>query len=171
MICKKCHFQNEESAKFCRNCGSELHKYDGAKKNKSKTILSFSLSITIIGCLILGILYYNTLRDLKVEKSIYINTTQQNNRLLEVVERLEEELAKRPEIRTISSDKAYWYSLQDCSKTKNYSVKGEGVLFIAKSTLYKDFGVFVQKIQEGDRTTQIKVGFLKMSDVAIEIHI
>jgi len=24
MICQKCNFQNEESAKFCRNCGVEL---------------------------------------------------------------------------------------------------------------------------------------------------
>jgi len=24
MICKKCNFQNEETAKFCRNCGEEL---------------------------------------------------------------------------------------------------------------------------------------------------
>ena len=54
MICKKCNFQNEETAKFCKNCGTELTNFKSAtifsQKNKnvnsSKKVMRNGFGIT-----------------------------------------------------------------------------------------------------------------------------
>jgi hypothetical protein len=35
MLCKKCNFQNEDSAKFCRNCGCELKEVSNTEEQKT----------------------------------------------------------------------------------------------------------------------------------------
>ena len=59
MICKKCNFQNEETAKFCRNCGAEL------KKNSNLNMVWMLFAISVIVCTVLGTLLF--VRDKSVE--------------------------------------------------------------------------------------------------------
>jgi len=54
MICQKCNFQNEETAKFCRNCGAKLnatpapHDNNGTQKPNTLGILGFAFSLIAV---------------------------------------------------------------------------------------------------------------------------
>jgi len=49
MICKKCNFQNEETAKFCKNCGVELTNNEKTmKKGLGWGIAGFLVSLLIL---------------------------------------------------------------------------------------------------------------------------
>ena len=61
MNCKKCNFQNEETAKFCRNCGAELRMIiakppTNTQKPKSNSVVWLLLVIALIVCAVLGVL-------------------------------------------------------------------------------------------------------------------
>lgn len=68
MFCKKCGFENDDSAKFCKNCGEALNihssfkQYNSSKQtdkeNSSKNILIICLTLIIISLLIAGALLY-----------------------------------------------------------------------------------------------------------------
>ena len=49
MICNKCNFQNEETAKFCKNCGVKL-----SPKRKSSSMLWIISVIALIVCAVAG---------------------------------------------------------------------------------------------------------------------
>ena len=69
MNCTKCNFQNEETAKFCRNCGVKL----GVIFTPSSKLPWILTIIALIGGVILGILFYeakNNLSEVPIEGTI-----------------------------------------------------------------------------------------------------
>jgi len=68
MICNKCNFQNEDTAKFCRNCGAELDRVYSPpppkKPEKSPNVVPWVLLvIALIVCAVLGFLLYENNRN------------------------------------------------------------------------------------------------------------
>ena len=65
MICNKCNFQNEETAKFCRNCGAELCITPEStpmplQKRSNSSVAWIFFVIALIICVVLGIMLYET---------------------------------------------------------------------------------------------------------------
>ena len=80
MNCQKCNVQNEETAKFCKNCGKELQKTQQVVKQESNskvTTLSICLIVAIVGCIILGVLLHNNQVDLRGTRAELIAVKQQ----------------------------------------------------------------------------------------------
>lgn len=71
MYCKKCGFENDDSSKFCKNCGEALNIHSSFKKynsatqkdnsnDSSKNILIICLTLIIISLLIAGAVLYTS---------------------------------------------------------------------------------------------------------------
>lgn len=48
MICPKCHAENAEDAKFCTNCGAELHPQIQSEKSNSDVLLVVMLGLMVV---------------------------------------------------------------------------------------------------------------------------
>ena len=82
MICKKCNFRNEDSARFCKNCGAELvQQVNLPKKKKSWLWILLTILLVVAG----GLLVFftgssnNTQNPDEMGKQIFSTITKINN--------------------------------------------------------------------------------------------
>jgi len=52
MICQRCNFYNEETAKFCRNCGVNINSASNKPKTKPYTEKRFKLELSMLAGLL-----------------------------------------------------------------------------------------------------------------------
>lgn len=77
MKCKKCDFENTESAKFCRNCGSSLEKsleeenkaIDKGKKTKNKPLIIIACIILLIAGVFVATVFFLDSNNGTIENS------------------------------------------------------------------------------------------------------
>lgn len=96
MNCKACGFKNEEQAKFCKNCGSQLkvlnqqinsNKQDeyNNKRKKSKNIVV----VVIIVFLIIGFLIANFSTSITLDTMNEVHNTSKKNMVYEYIDAVE----------------------------------------------------------------------------------
>jgi|GEM_PF-4944898 len=65
MNCKKCNFQNKETAKFCGNCGVKLPPFSTKRNNKMIVFLLIAVVVALIGAFVFN--HYYSQRDFYFE--------------------------------------------------------------------------------------------------------
>ena len=160
MICKKCNFQNTETAKFCRNCGAKISK---PSKQPNYVVWDYVVWVILIIILAGGVIWlYSTNKD--KGKQLFVNEKCDQNTKL-ITPNLRKNNDGNTFIGTVLypycvvSDKAFVYD-EPNGKILGYLIKYDKV----KATKDADWSKegFVEIFNGG---SQNFLGWIKLSDI------
>ncbi|MDR2145886.1 MAG: zinc ribbon domain-containing protein [Tannerella sp.] len=130
MNCNKCNFQNEDNAKFCKNCGVKLN---GVEKKTLKTVGPIRQLLSIICVWGIGILvffiykYYSSNKD--KNKQLFVKYQCDQNVKLKISELKSSNWGGQATYACcVISEKAYIYYNPHEKKIRGYITQGDQVI-------------------------------------------
>ena len=193
MICNKCNFQNEDTAKFCKNCGTELNivtspstvdsnnlSFPQQRRNNTLTLVMSILFVLALGAFIFTLIQYTKLSTtLNYEREKFNENLVELNEQKSDVEKKFDDLRetfplKITQIELANSDD-YVYGKKLCSSTLKYlspKIYFENYLKESKTLdfeihYYNDFGEMMYNKISGEKPSS--KNYISTSDNSKEL--